>query len=171
MKSLITILAVLVISIAANAQNTNSSPPFKETTLANFTPTKAEFGSRIDLRVGYGVNLTSHDTMAAAALSCSLSPSVAFGVVVAHDSTGWQMGGCTLGINGSVNVPVIGRLDMFAGDGVAYDARYHSAANYLFIGCERPFFIGKFRIAPGFSLANTSTRAGTVLLVGTSVRF
>ena len=166
------LMAVLVIMLASavRAQNTNSFPPFS-TALTNYIPTTANFATRIDIRAGYGVNLTSHDPIAAAAVSVSLSPSLALGGVVSRDSTGWCAGGVTLGINGSAHLPLIGRIDMFAGDGVAYDFKYHCAANYLFVGVERPFFYKKFRIAPGVSLANTSTRAGTNLLLGLGIGF
>jgi len=165
------IAAFAICGWQTNAQTNLTSFPAWSSALTNYTPSKASFAARVDARAGYGINLTSHDPIAAAALSVSLAPSLAFGGVISHDSTGWCAGGLTIGINGSVQAPYIGTVDMFAGDGVAYDFHTHGAANYLFIGAERPFLIGSFRIAPGISLANTSTRAGTDLFFGISCRF
>ena len=137
----------------------------------NLTPTRAGLAARADLRAGYGINLSSHDGVAVLAADFSLAPALAFGLVVSRDSTGLCAGGLTLGINGSFDAPLIGTVDAFAGDGVAYDFHFHCAANYLFTGLERPFALGHCTLAPGISLANTSTRAGTDIFLGASLRF
>ena len=173
-------IAVIALAIAAsiaslNAQTlttavTNAFPPFS-TSISNYIPSVSSFALHMDVRAGYGFNLNSRERMEALTASVSISPSLSFGGVVSRDRLGVCAGGVTLGINGSVNVPLVGELDCFAGEGVAYDFHYKAPANYLFTGVERPFTVGKFRIAPGLSLANTSTRAGTVLFGGVAMSF
>ena len=164
---LLSIFSFLVVTLAS-AQTTNF-PPFSLSSLTNYTPTAATFASRFDARIGYGVNLNSQQGIEAMAASFTLAPALAFGGVVSHDSTGWCAGGVTLNVCGTVNAPIVGTLTLFAGDGIAYDFKYHAPANYLFTGVERDFIIGKVHIAPGLSLANTSTRAGTVLFIGVGI--
>ena len=139
--------------------------------LTSLTPTAAVAKQyKFDARIGYGINLNSQQPIAALAVSYQIAPALAIGGVVSRDSTGICAGGVTLGINGSVKV--FGEeVDLFAGDGIAYDFHYRDPANYLFTGAEVPFHVGGTRIAPGISLANTSTRAGADLLLGVSVEF
>lgn len=164
--AVVLIFAALVASASAQT-NLTSFPPFSAAA-DNYLPTTDHFAHRIDLRAGYGINLTSHDPVAAAAVAISLAPALSLGAVASHDRTGWIAGGLTLSVNGSAQVPLIGRVDMFAGDGVAYDVQLKKAANYLFVGAERPFLLWGCRLSPGFTLANTSTRAGTELIGGLS---
>ena len=179
MLCLLIVALLCFCSCKAHGQ-TNEMPTFPSvsnlgsvTNLINsLTPTAAVAQKyRFDARIGYGVNIASQQPVAALSVAYQIAPALAIGGVVARDSIGITAGGLTLGINGSVDVPWIGELDVFAGDGIAYDFQYHAPANYLFTGVEKPFYIGKYRIAPGVSLANTSTRAGTDLLFGCSLEF
>ena len=147
---------IFAFAVCANAQT-------------NFIPTKSAFAEHFDARIGYGVNLNSHASMEAIAAAVSLAPALSFGGVVSRDRTGWCAGGVTLNVTGTFNAPLVGPLTLFAGDGVAYDFQFHAPANYIFTGVERPFIVGKYRIAPGVSMANTSTRAGTVIFFGIGI--
>ena len=158
---------LMIAAVPAFGVDTNS--PMDLAT--KLTPTMADFGARVDIRAGYGFNIGSGDAMQVAATDVSLSPAMGFGLVVSHDSTGICAGGLTIGIHGSFDLPVLGKIDAFAGDGIAYDFHYNSPANYLFTGFEKPFTIKRFRFSPGVSLANTSTRAGTVIIGGFSCKF
>ena len=176
MKKLIIALTISVLTLSVNASTNvvNQIPSVSSLTnlLSSLTPTAAIAKTyHFDARVGYGVNLSSQQPLAAASAAWQIAPALAFGGVVARDGYGVTAGGLTLGINGSVNVKYIGELDLFAGDGIAYDFKFKAPANYLFTGVEKPFHVGSSRVAPGVSLANTSTRAGTAILFGVSAEF
>jgi hypothetical protein len=164
------VLLFTAIQFSAHCQ-TNSAFPAFSSSLTNYIPSTASLGQVVNVRAGYGFNLNSNQKMTAAAAEFSISPSLSFGGVASYDETGWCAGGVTLGINGSVNLPLLGKVNCFAGEGVAYDFKYKAPANYLFTGVERPFSVGKYTLAPGISLANTSTRAGTIALVGLGITF
>lgn len=168
MKSYIASIALLSALTASSA-----IPPLNEV-----TPSKSELFKDITLTVGAGYNPTIRDALQFAAVNISLAPSLSLGVVGARDNWGWQAGALTLNVTGSVILPVIGKLNLIAGDGPGCDFGYPSRSgrtaklmNYLFVGIQRPIHLKRFTLTPGFEVVNETTRPGTFYCGSVSWRF
>lgn len=174
-------VGALIFATAVRAQDITNLPPVIATnmpafkaplsalgSLDSYLPTRASLGQDIEVRAGYGYNSSIHSALEVLAVEYTLAPALSLGGVFYRDNYGIDSGGVTMSINGSYQAPLVGELDFFGGEGIGYSFRFHKPVNYLFTGIERPFLIGKFRLAPGFSILNATDRPGTAFILGVS---
>ena len=117
------------------------------------------------LSLGGGENLSSHSPVAVAMLTLPVSANASLGILGGYQNGTWYEGGAALQWGVTNNVPVIGNVRSFAGEGVVYDIANRAPANYSYGGFEKGWTIStNWTISASIVTANTSDTAGVNLL-------
>jgi hypothetical protein len=186
-KVIVAVVAVCTAAYLANAQtntvstdNTNPAPVTASSgTWADLEklggdfygdliePLELDTNQIISLRAGGGINTVDHRPVVALMATVPVSTVAGIGFVGAYGNNSWYEGGADLTLGVTNTVPILGTLQEFAGDGVVYDFRTSSVANYSFSGIEKYFTLSP-RAALGFGVvvANTSDVSGVDIIGG-----
>ena len=126
-----------------------------------------ETNSIVGLRAGYGLNTATHHQIEALQITAPISQYVSIGFVGAHYGSEWLYGGATVTLGITENLPVLGTVQEFAGDGVVYDFENLTPANYSYTGVEKYWTVNSdLTLGIGAIVANVSSQSGVDILGG-----
>lgn len=173
------------ITPAATTTSTNAAPPtasagtwadllktFEDLDSDLIQPLNLDTNKIISLRAGAGINTVDHRPVVAIMATVPVSALAAVGFVGAYANNSFQEGGADLTLGVTNDVPMLGTMQEFAGDGVVYDFRRNGIANYSFTGIEKYFTLSQnATLGFGAVIANTSDEPGIDIIAGGNFTF
>jgi hypothetical protein len=119
------------------------------------------------LQVGVGKNTADKNWIEVVQLTVPVSTNVAIGVVGYHKGSKFYEGGGDLQWGLVKSFPVIGNVRLFVGDGIVYNFKTRSPANYALTGGDKDWDICQWlHFGVGIAIANTSDTPGADYIGG-----
>jgi hypothetical protein len=156
-----------------NLTGASGKPDVGNPSLSTFPPFPTNTLDRVSGRTGIGYETGTKLWCVAGEVEYQLQPNFYAGVGGLFDHYGRVAGSVSIGLNGSLVLPkFLGSrtVNLFGGDGVAYDTLKHGMANYFTTGGEVPFKIGRVTVSPGLAIIDLSSR-GQIICGGIGATF
>lgn len=158
-------LVFLVTPVLATDSTNNTAGPVQKNFLTNTISSPF-----ISARIGYGINSANKNQVFAMSASMPLSSKTQVGLVGAYIGKSFYEGGLNLSYGATNNLPYLGTIYSYAGDGMIYNFRKGEIANYAFSGINKDWIISsKCSFGIGIAVANTSDMSGLDFLIGTDI--